>query len=153
MVYLNNREQLTLIKNSRSDKQSVPCGVPQGSIMGPLLFLIYINDISVDIYNSKMLLYADDLVIYKSIDRANALGKNDVSIFQNDLRSIYKWCQNSKLTINLKKTKYMYFSVHNLKHPPKIEIGKNALDLTRTYTYLGVTLDPQLSFKPYINEL
>ena len=66
-----------------------------------------------------MLLYADDLVIYKPIDRANALGKNDVSIFQNDLRSIYKWCQNSQLTINLKKTKYIYFSVHNLKHPQK----------------------------------
>ena len=60
--------------------------------MGPLLFLIYINDINVEIYNSQLLLYADNLVLYRAVDRVAALGKNVISIFQSDLDIIHKWC-------------------------------------------------------------
>ena len=151
-VYLDNRVQSTLINNQRSDKQMVPCGVPQGSIMGPLLFLIYINDIDKDIYNSQLLLYADDLVIYRSVDRGNVLGVSDINIFQKDLDVIHSWCSTNKLTINLKKNKYMYFSQHNIRQP-QLKMGDYMLQLTRTYTYLGVVLDPQLSVKPYINQV
>ena len=101
--HLKNRTQLTLINNLRSDKQMVPCGVPQGSILGPLLFLIYINDINVEIYNSQLLLYADDLVLYRAVDRVDALVKNDISIFQSDLDIIHRWCFTNKLTVNLEK--------------------------------------------------
>ena len=121
--------------------------------MGPLLFLIYINDINVEIYNSQLILYADDLVLYRAVDRVDALGKNDISIFQSDLDIIHRWCFTNKLTVNLKKNKYMYFSQHNVKHPPQVKMGEHALELTRTYTYLVVVLDTQLSFKPYINQV
>ena len=152
--YLDNRVQSTLINNLRSARLDVPCGVPQGSIIGPLLFLIYINDINKDIYNSHLLLYADDLVIYRSVDRVNVPNnENDIKLFQDDLDVINMWCMDNKLTINLKKTKYMYFSQHNIRHHPSVKIDVQTIELTRTYTYLGVVLDSQLTFKPYINQV
>ena len=93
------------------------------------------------------------LVLYRAVDCVDALGKNDISIFQSDLDIIHRWCFTNKLTVNLKKNKYMYFSQHYVKHPPQVKMGEHALVLTRTYTYLGVVLDTQLSFKPYINQV
>ena len=66
-TYLSNRTQTTLVDNVSSEEEEVDTGVPQGSILGPLFFLCNINDITTVCKNSKMLLYADDTVLYKSI--------------------------------------------------------------------------------------
>ena len=79
--------------------------------------------------------------------------ENDIKLFQDDLDVINMWCMDNKLTINLKKTKYMYFSQHNIRHHPCVKIDVQTIELTRTYTYLGVVLDSQLTFKPYINQV
>ena len=79
----------------------VTCGVPQGSILGPLLFLIYINDITNTITNSNIKLYADYTVIYSSANTIN----DAYEILQQDLSSMISWCKLNQLAINVNKTK------------------------------------------------
>ena len=99
--YLRDRFQCTLANNTVSNTEPVTCGVPQGSVCGPLLFLIYINDLSGTLNSCKVSLYADDTVIYvihKNVQEA-------LLILQNDLNNLVEWCTDNKVTINSKKTK------------------------------------------------
>ena len=99
--YLFGRVQKTICNNKLSNRSNVICGVPQGSILGPLLFLVYINDINDIFKNAKFQLYADDTVIYSS-------GENIFEIENNLQRNIdyfSNWCEINKLTINTKKPK------------------------------------------------
>ena len=90
-----------------SKSMSVPTGVPQGSILGPMLFLCYINDITCIAKNSNIMLYADDTVLYKCIsDDCRFLVMHD---FKEDVRRMYEWCQKNRLSINVKKTLKLYF--------------------------------------------
>ena len=86
-----------------SKVRPIVCGVPQGSILGPLLFLMFINDVDTNVVHSKVLLYADDTVIYAC--------HKDESVahlwMSEDLNVLCKWCQSHQLTINQKKTKIM----------------------------------------------
>ena len=105
--YLTNRKQRTTIENNHSDYRNITCGVPQGSILGPMLFLIYVNDLSNVITNCKYQLYADDTVIYCT--------RNDLTlsanILENDLRNFTNWCTGNALTINTTKSKYVCFGM------------------------------------------
>ena len=106
------------------------------------------------ILNSNILLYADDLVIYMSINRINHQLEKEVAIFQNDLNHINTWCTNNKLTINGEKTKYMYFPFNNRNSLGcGLKLGDTNIEPTRSYTYLGVVLDMHLTFKPYLNQV
>ena len=113
--YLKNRTQRTLANNILSEVRTIECGVPQGSILGPLFFLVYINDMGTVFRESKYHLYADDLVLYCS---KNTLQDAETAL-QNDFSRLYTWCVSNKLTINIKKTKAMAVghpkSVKNLK--------------------------------------
>ena len=73
--------------------------MPQGSVLGPLLFLIYVNDITNIIENSKISMYADDTVIYISQSNLDSA----IALIQSDLNSLYTWCNMNKVTINCKK--------------------------------------------------
>ena len=79
--------------------------------------------------------------------------ENDITLFQEDIDVINMWCMANKLTINIKKTKYMYFSQHNIRYHPSVKIDVQTIELTRTYTYLGVVLGSQSTFNPYINQV
>ena len=99
--FLNNRRQSVRINGSTSSWTSVTSWVPQGSILGPLMFLLFVNDIP-QITSSNIILFADDTKLWgliKSID--------DVNILQEDLEKIIEWCQKWKLHLNVKKCKYM----------------------------------------------
>ena len=93
--YLKQRKQSTLLNNYKSNFKNVTCGVPQGSILGPLLFLVYVNDRSTITKHSKVLLYADDTVLYRQIDRANKTA--DTIKLQSDLNHLSNWCRVNKL--------------------------------------------------------
>ena len=97
--YLTERYQCTVANDVISDKKLITCGVPQGSVCGPLLFLIYINDIANVLDHCKVSLYADDTVIY--IENNNV--KNAIDLLQCDLDNLSNWCTRNKLTINSKK--------------------------------------------------
>ena len=104
--YLTNRKQQTMVNGTKSTLQNVDYGVPQGSILGPQLFTLYINDIVDQISASKIQMYADDIVLYNTMSNMEPL--------KNDMSKVARWCKGNELTMNLDKTKYHIFPP---KHP------------------------------------
>ena len=99
--YLSDRTQCTRRGSNISKDMKVETGVPQGSILGPLFFLCYINDITNVCINSQILMYADDTVSYKSISENEKF--LDMHNFQQDVNRLVLWCQKNRLSINVKK--------------------------------------------------
>ena len=150
--YLTGRQQAVQVGESISETQPVDFGVPQGSILGPLLFSIYINDLTSAIKKSKVILYADDTVIfYRS---------NDVmeiqSALASDFDSVAGWLCANKLTLNVSKTKCMLFGTPTcLGRSPPLELqhGGEAVEQVEEFKYLGVTLDSELKFDVHIESI
>ena len=152
--YLCNRHQCTVANNTVSDLKLITCGVPQGSVCGPLLFLIYINDISCILKHCKVALYADDTVLY--IEHENL--HDALTYMQEDLHALTKWCTGNKLTINCKKTKYCIYGMRSKIKKSKTEdtilsLNGNILNRVCSYKYLGFILDDHLNFNKHINDM
>lgn len=143
--YLSNRTQVVNINQSVSDIGNVTCGVPQGSILGPLLFLCYINDMVTSINNDcKLMLYADDsAIIFSHRDPdiiAHRLGK--------ELESCSQWLVDNKLSLHLGKTECIMFgSKRKLRKTKDFSIFCNGQNIKsqKSVKYLGVELDQSLS--------
>ena len=101
--YLTDSKQHIIANNKTSQTRNIICGVPQGSILGPFLFLLYINDLENCLKFTKYKLYADDTVLYIS----TALELDATPMLNVDLANLLSWCVENKFTINAKKTKYM----------------------------------------------
>ena len=108
--WLANRKQRVVLNGEASDWLHVSSGVPQGSVLGPLLFLIYINDLDCDL-NSKISKFADDTKI-----GGNALTTGDCEVIQNDLDNLGKWSDKWLLKFNKEKCKVMHVGFNNRKH-------------------------------------
>ena len=152
--YLTNRKQCTVANNIVSSYRDITYGVPQGSVLGPLLFLIYINDLSNIIKNSKISMYADDTVIYISHSNLNIA----ITLIQSDLNALYEWCNRNKLTINCKKTKFCLFGMRsNIKRSKMLDIqlslNANILERVCSYKYLGLILDEHLNYNKHVKEM
>ena len=104
--YLTNRNQCTTANGITSTYTDISCGVPQGSILGPLFFIIYVNDIVNILNHCKHLLYADDTVLYISGELTHT-----TALLQQDLNRFKIWCDRNQLTMNIKKTKYVTFGL------------------------------------------
>ena len=143
--YLTDRQQLVDVSGIFSSKATITCGVPQGSILGPLLFLIYVNDMPAAA-KSKILLYADDSAILASGKTVSEVEK----ALSDDLQAVSDWLVDNKLSLHLGKTESIVFgSRHKLKSQPKLNISCNGTPISQTDSvkYLGVTIDQFLSFK------
>ena len=103
--YLDARQQFTLLNGNNSEHKPVECGVPQGSILGPLLFLIYVNDIQYCSNLLRYILFADDTCIYLSGNTIDSL----ISTMNIQLQLIDNWMQANDLILNIEKTKFMIF--------------------------------------------
>ena len=107
--YLKDRKQFVEIDCSQSGVLSISTGVPQGSILGPILFLIYMNDIPNSSDNFNFILYADDTTLYSCIQ----LPSNTLNHINDELDKVYAWLAINKLSLNINKTKYMIFHAIN----------------------------------------
>ena len=146
--YLANRSQYVTYNSMKSTKENITCGVPQGSILGPLLFLIYINDLATVSNAFLSVLFADDTNLFIAGRDIEALCNR----INEDLAKIQEWLFANKLSLNLKKTHYMIFTSKN-KIVPDIDIRINNVRIERVHVtkFLGILIDSQLNWKQHIN--
>ena len=147
--YLANRKQCTVANGFTSEHLNVQCGVPQGSVLGPLFFLVYVNDVQFALDNCGLKLYADDTVLYHS-----GLSCEDAcSKLQQSINLFVLWCSINKLTINAKKTKLMMFGSRQKVKRSKgavVKVGGAKLSQVPSFKYLGMTLDSTLNFNQHL---
>ena len=151
--YLSNRKQVVKIHTTKSELLPVVSGVPQGSILGPLLFSIYVNDMPSVPEKCKSNSYVDDTKLSVFFHLQNKQGAIDD--MNEDLLKVRNWCFNNLLLLNPKKTKLMVFgSRHKLADLNEFSLsllGKNIFP-SETVKDLGVTLDPLLSYDEHITK-
>ncbi len=150
--YLSSRQQVTSIDYTLSSSLPVSVGVPQGSILGPLLFIIYINDMPNIVKHCKILLYADDTLLYYSSKSASDIEK----YVNEDLNLISQWLDQNLLTLNCKKSKFVLFGNNSrLKSFTNISIHVNEHQLARerTFKYLGITFSENLTWSDHLNNI
>ena len=104
--YLSNRKQFVVFDDTNSQVLDLKTGAPQGSILGPLLFLIYINDIVKSSNFFKFILFADDTTNFAPINTNN---KESANIINMELETIITWLKLNKLSLNISKTKFCIF--------------------------------------------
>ena len=152
--YLSNRPQIVSYNNTISNKLSIETGVPQGSILGPLLFIIYLNDIINACSLFRPVIYADDTALLTTLELSTNPTQNIQTNLNDELEKINMWFKVNKLSLNQNKTKAMLFHPSQ-KKPVNIDImieGKR-IEIVKEFKYLGITLDSHLSWKPHITYL
>ena len=148
--YLHNRKQRVVINGSCSDYFSIESGVPQGSVLGPLLFLIYINDLEANI-KSRIKFFADDTMLFSIVHDV----QTSANELNHDLLVIQKWAYQWKMEFNPDPTKQateLLFSCKKNKnnHPPLI-FNRQVVKNVEYHKHLGLILDTKLSFVNHIN--
>ena len=147
--YLSNRKQFVFINGCYSQMENVQCGVPQGSILGPLLFIIYLNDFCRSSDKISFILFADDSNLFYSHKNAITLANT----INTELDKVTQWIKANKLSLNLQKTKYMLFSNSIDKLPVDIVFDGTPLENVSQIKFLGVTVDNKLSWKLHIDNI
>ena len=146
--YLSNRKQFILYDDFKTEVEIVKCGAPKGSILGPLLFLIFVNDSSRLTKVLDPVLFADDTNLFCSDNNIRAL----FEIANQELSQINDWFLANKLSRNVEKTKYMLFHecTDQENIPLKLPLLKMNSNIIERETFLGVILDEHLTWKKYI---
>ena len=147
--YLTNRHQYTFFNCEKSSPTLITLGVPQGSVLGPVLFLLYINDISNIFSTSKSILFADDMTAYLTGPDPGQL----ITSANSELEKLYQWCLCNRLTINTDKTYFMLFTGKNILSLPNLQINNRIIAKTDKFKFLGVTYDSSLTFKYHIDNI
>lgn len=149
--YLKNRKHYVSILETDSETATVNIGVPQGSVLGPLLFLVYINDLNRSIMYSKTRHFADDTCLLYINNSLKQLKKH----MNKDLQNLYNWLIANKISLNKDKTEVLLF-----RHPKKIinynlklKLNGKILKFSNSVKYLGVYLDPFLNWSYHVNSL
>lgn len=146
--YLTNRQQYVQVGKCKSKLSYIKYGVPQGSILGPLLFLIYINDIVNVVDHADIILFADDTNIF--------ISDKDISHLSNrvntELIKLSHWFKLNKLSLNIKKTNYVIFRTKTkiIKNKPIIKIDNIEIEQVTKTKFLGVIINETLTWNDHI---
>lgn len=146
--YISNRTQTVVINGFNSELVNITSGVPQGSILGPLLFIIFINDINECFKNCDFLLFADDLKIYREI-----ITVEDHVKIQSDLDSFSNYCITNKLGLSLNKCMSISFTKKKFISNYIYSLSGTPLEKVKTIKDLGVTLDTKLHLDTHIQTI
>ncbi|KAJ8716725.1 hypothetical protein PYW07_003352 [Mythimna separata] len=146
--YISNRNQVVVCNGYKSDSFVATSGVPQGSILGPLMFIIYINDICSCFKNSNFLLYADDLKVFRTIKNTA-----DCDLLQEDLNRLSAYCDENKLKLSLPKCKFINFTKNKKVIPFDYSLCNSTLFKETYICDLGVLLDSKLHLNLHIDKI
>ena len=146
--YLLNRKQFVTYNGSKSCTKELKCGVPQGSILGPLLFLIYINDLAGICKHTMPIFFADDSNLF--------VNGTDLKVMESqlndDLYSVSTWLKVNKLSLNIDKTQFMIFSRKKYKnYNVDLKIEGQSIDKVHHTKFLGIIIDDNLNWKNHVN--
>lgn len=142
--YLSNRRQTVRLGAVTSSVGELTAGVPQGSILGPLLFLIYVNDLPLSVKNGKCVSFADDTAI---VWRCRGVPEQRAAISE-DLSAVRRWCLANGLTLNISKTHILNFNCDLEAY-----MGPTAVSELESCKYLGLEIDRRLKFEGHVNAL
>lgn len=149
--YLTNRKQFTTVNGCKSLTKNILCGVPQGSVLGPLLFLLFVNDLLSTITESSLILFADDtscLVWDSNTDNLRTRS-------QTRLNELVNWFNTNKLLINRDKTVFLQFSprINEINQSSLLRIDNKSIQQVQAVKFLGIHMNNSLSWETHINEL
>ena len=154
--YLSNRKQYTEIEDTTSTILPIQVGVPQGSILGPILFIIYVNDLPQCSNKFDFIMYADDTTLSSTIDSFSDINSNASadSLINAEIGKVIEWLKINKLSLNKNKSKYMTF------HMPKKQIQHLTLKIdginiekVEEFNFLGLTMDTNLKWKKHTDKI
>lgn len=145
--FLEGRQQRVIINSVPSAWNPVTSGVPQGSVLGPILFVIFVNDLPEHTISIAQM-FADDTKLYRVIHN-----QHDRDILQQDLSNLKDWAENWKLQFNASKCKILHIGINNPHHEYHMgETGAPPLEITTLEKDLGVLMDPELKFTEHVEK-
>lgn len=152
--YFKNRSQYTKVNGIISNNNPVMLGVPQGSVLGPLFFLLYINDLAYYLADASSVLFADDTTIYFRDSNLTSI----IAKFNKTANDLINWCKYNQLDINFNKTKVMFVTNkrENYKKiilPKVLRIEENEIEVVKSFKLLGIIINDDLNFNEYIGTL
>lgn len=146
--YLSNRQQAVKMNGLISSYAPMTSGVPQGSILGPFLFILFINDIASCFKHTKFLLYADDLKLFATVSNTS-----DCINMQSDLNRLHNYCQMNKLHLSYSKCQYISFTRKKSRLIFEYGVGGNILESVSRVRDLGILFDSKLHFNLHIEQI
>ncbi len=147
--YLFHRIQYVVYNGVQSERKSVTCGIPQGSILGPILFLLYINDLANVSKKLKFILFADDTNVFYTGKKLNDV----ISVLNDELKYMSIWFKINKLSLNVGKTNYMIFKNKKDNKVCNLIIDGVNVEKVHVTKFLGVKVDDQLTWNDQINSV
>ena len=150
--YLTNRKQFVKIGKNKSELRPISCGVPQGSVLGPLLFILYINDLHKACSTGNIRIFADDTnVFFKCKDIKEITRIGSLLMIQ-----LHQWFKSNKLTLNAEKSNFVVFRSKRNKQtniPDQLQFENQKISRKNSVKYLGVILDEHLTWNEHILDL
>jgi len=147
--YLNGRKQFVSYNSCESELKNISCGVPQGSILGPLLIILYVNDLINTSNILDFIMFADDTTILYSHENI----ANQTNLINNELEEVSNWFKANKLSVNVSKTNYMLIGTKHMTaiNITDVKLDDTTLERVQHTKFLGVIIDECLTWKNHID--